>query len=98
MLQAGWSRVRFPMRLLNFVFNFPNSSSRTMALASIQLLTEMSTRNLPGDKGQTAHKADTSPPSVTRLSKKCGRSDDSQTSGPPGPVTRIALPFCYIQF
>jgi hypothetical protein len=29
-----------------------------MALGTNQLLTEMSTRNLPGGKGQPAHKAD----------------------------------------
>jgi hypothetical protein len=39
-------------------FNFPNPSSRTMALGSTQLLTEMSTRNLPGGKGRPARKAD----------------------------------------
>jgi hypothetical protein len=39
-------------------FNWPNPSSRTMALGSTQPLTEMSTRNLPGCKGQPAHKAD----------------------------------------
>jgi hypothetical protein len=32
-------------------FNLPNPSSRTMALVSTQLLTEMNTRNLPGGKG-----------------------------------------------
>jgi hypothetical protein len=56
-LQAGRSRVRFPMRSLNF-FNWPNPSSRTMALGSTQPLTEMSTKNLPGSKGWPEHKAD----------------------------------------
>jgi hypothetical protein len=37
MLQAGRSRVRFPMRSLDF-FNLPNPSSRTMALGSTQPL------------------------------------------------------------
>jgi hypothetical protein len=32
--------------------------SLSMALGSTQLLTEMSTRNLPGDKGRPARKAD----------------------------------------
>jgi hypothetical protein len=32
------------------IFNLPNPSSRTMALGSIQPLTEMSSRNLPGKK------------------------------------------------
>jgi hypothetical protein len=40
------SRIRFPMRSLDF-FNWPNPSSRTMTLGSTQPLTEMSTRNLP---------------------------------------------------
>jgi hypothetical protein len=40
-------------------FNLPNLSSRTMALGSIQPLTEMSTRNLPAGKDdQPARKAD----------------------------------------
>jgi hypothetical protein len=57
MPQVGRSRVRFPMRLLDF-FNLPNSSNRTMALGSTHPLTEMSTRNLPGGKGRPASKAD----------------------------------------
>jgi hypothetical protein len=56
-LQAGRSRIRLPVRLLDF-FNWPNPSSRTMALGLTQLLTEMSTKNLPGGKGQPARKAD----------------------------------------
>jgi hypothetical protein len=39
-------------------FNWPNPSSRTMALGSTQPLTEMSTRNLHGGKGRPARKAD----------------------------------------
>jgi hypothetical protein len=38
-------------------FSWPNLSSRIMALGSTQPLTEMSIRNLPGGKGQLAHKA-----------------------------------------
>jgi hypothetical protein len=57
MLQAERSWVRCPMGSLD-IFNLSNSSSRTMALASTQLLTEMSTRNLPGGKGRPARKTD----------------------------------------
>jgi hypothetical protein len=40
------------------IFNWPNPSSRTMALGSTQPLTEIITRNLPGGKGRSARKAD----------------------------------------
>jgi hypothetical protein len=46
-----------PDEVIGF-FNLPNPSSRTMGLESIQPLTEMSTRNLPGGKGWPARKAD----------------------------------------
>jgi hypothetical protein len=39
-------------------FNLHNPSSRTMPLGSTQPLKEMSTRGLPGDKGEPATKAD----------------------------------------
>jgi hypothetical protein len=39
-------------------FNWPNPSSRTVALGSTQPITEMNTRNLPGGKGRPARKAD----------------------------------------
>jgi hypothetical protein len=57
MLLAGVSRVRFPMRSSDF-FNLPNACSRIMAPGSTQLLTEMSTRNLPEGKRRPARKAD----------------------------------------
>jgi hypothetical protein len=39
-------------------FNWPNPSSRIIALGSTQPLIEMSTRDLPGCKGRPARKAD----------------------------------------
>jgi hypothetical protein len=56
-LQAGRSRVRFPMRLLHFS-TYLKPSSRTMALELKHSLTEMSTTNLPGTKARPARKAD----------------------------------------
>jgi hypothetical protein len=50
MLQAGRSRVRFPMSSLQF-FSWPNPSSNIVAMGSTQRLTEMGTRNLSGVKG-----------------------------------------------
>jgi hypothetical protein len=40
------------------LFYWPNPSNRTTALGSIQPLTEMDMRKLPGGKGRTARKAD----------------------------------------
>jgi hypothetical protein len=52
MLQAERSRVWFPDEV-DF-FNLPNPSSSAMAPGSTQPLTEMSTGNIPGGKGQPA--------------------------------------------
>jgi hypothetical protein len=46
-----------PDEVIGF-FNWPNPSSRIMALGSTQFLTEMSTRNLPGGKRLPARKVD----------------------------------------
>jgi hypothetical protein len=53
MLQTGRSPVQVPDKV-----DFFNPSNRTMAMGSTQPLTEMSTRNLPGDKKWPAHWAE----------------------------------------
>jgi hypothetical protein len=67
-----------------------------MALVSTQLLTETSSRNLPGGvNGGRRIRLTTFPPFVSQLSKTCGSFDVSQPYEPSRPVTGIAVLFFF---